>query len=392
MVHAPFRKLQWSLLGLTVAVLGMLLLPELPASFARARWTDLNGAETGGTGARVGGIDESGRQGAAGSIHSQAPLNAQAPGTLPSAATDHTSRASLSEKEPRRQPRMASESTQFASRATDGTLEALPIRYGADRQAGEGATEPSSNTTGGGMSALVQRGGDFAREVADHLFRVTVANVRGLRRLEQGELLRMAGLNDRPWIWLQGAAKIEQRLNAVSWVERSRVELSPFPARADIFVVEAEPWIVAEYERHSWIVSRRGKLLQPLDAIHNADVILESTEMPRLDGLDEDAANQSALSSANARFNTAVRTIDWLETTGALPFRVAHYHLLSNGAMVVQHAGAEGAFPQVIVRLESLVEARSAMNRLNSVLQDARARGEHLHRVDLRFRGQAIVD
>lgn len=292
-------------------------------------------------------------------------------------------------------------------RAGETTLSAEPIPYGRAALGDAGADTPGqlpvSTRSGAGFVSQLSRGASlFFENVSRHLFRVSTVEVQGLHRLRRDEVLRVVGLDEVPYVWRRGAAEMERQLNALAWVEHSTVRLTPFPARAFITIQEAEPWLIAEYERHSWIISKHGKLLQPLDSVRDAQLILDTAELSRLDGLDEDAGNMTALSSANARFRLAIRSIDWLETAGELPFPIGRYHLLSNGALVLQqrartHLPAarlsdSADDPQIIVRLESLVDARNAVARLNSVLRDAKLRGEHIRRIDLRFRGQAIVE
>ncbi len=240
---------------------------------------------------------------------------------------------------------------------------------------------------------LAIRAKEAVEQTVTNLARIGSVEVRGNYRLQRAHVLELAGLaGERPlWAWELTPREIQQRLLQNSWIESVQVQSTILPYSLKLQIVEAEPWMIAEYEKHSWLVSRSGALLQPLSSLQGADLILETTELPRLDGLDAQGEVDSYLASANARFIYAVKLIKLLLSAGELPFAVERYTLLPNGGMLLQPA-AESGFPKVAVALNSFSEAERVHTNLKLVLADLQKRGERASRIDLRFKHQAVVE
>ena len=240
---------------------------------------------------------------------------------------------------------------------------------------------------------LALRASDTAQQMLANLMRIGTVEVRGNYRLQREHLLELAGLSGAqlPWAWELSPREIQQRLLQNSWIEAVQVRSNILPYSLRLEVVEAEPWMIAEYEKHSWLVSRSGNLLQPLSTLQGADLILETTELPRLDGLDAQGDVESYLASANARFIYAVKLLKLLSSAGELPFAVERYTLLPNGGMLLQPTQSSGA-PKVAVALNSFSDAERVHANLKLVLADLQKRGERASRIDLRFKHQAVVE
>lgn len=270
-------------------------------------------------------------------------------------------------------------------------VRARPILAKDAALAKEAAIEPLPKTADEGWlgAGFTRTSSALWSRIEGRVLRLSQVTVRGNYRLDQATILKTAKLDDAPYLWAVSPEAIREKLLSLPWIDEASVTLAPYPARATIEVQEAEPWLIAEYEKHSWLVSQKGNLLQALDTLDNADVILETTELPRLDGLQSQASLESYLSSANARFRYAVKAIKLLLAGGELPFPVERYTLLPNGALALH---PEGGSPQVLVAIRSHEEAQQTVGRLRSVLEDLTARGEQAQRIDLRFRNQAIVE
>ena len=240
---------------------------------------------------------------------------------------------------------------------------------------------------------LALRVADTLDGVVTNLARVGAVELRGNYRLQREHVLELAGLRGgrRPWAWELTPREIRRRLLQNAWIESVQVESSILPYALRLQIVEAEPWMIAEYEKHSWLVSREGSLLQPLSSLQGADLILETTELARLDGLDAQGEVESYLASPNARFIYAVKLIKLLNSAGEVPFSVERYTLLPNGGMLLQPS-AESGLPKVAVALNSFSEAERVHANLKLVLNDLQKRGERATRIDLRFKNQAVVE
>jgi hypothetical protein len=192
------------------------------------------------------------------------------------------------------------------------------------------------------------------------------------------------------WIWSQSLGDIKQRIEEIPWIERTNVDLSVYPLRLTVALTEAEPWLVAEYQGISWLVSSKGALIQPLRTITDSTLIIDASELPRLDGLDAQEGVESFLSSDNARFAYAVKLIKFYEMAGGFPFKVERITLLKNGALRLT-AEDSAAYPSVVINANNLEDARHSLERLDLVMNDLKRRGEKTNRIDLCFSNRAVV-
>jgi len=239
-------------------------------------------------------------------------------------------------------------------------------------------------------TAAAAKSVELYNEISNGLFYVSHIQFEGLYRLSEREVSELAGLSRAPAVWEVRPAEVRARLLRNPWIESVEIETHPYPAAMKISIKEAEPWIIAEYERHSWLVSRNGNLIQALDTLNDADIILETTELPRLDGLGSTTEGTSGLSSSNARFVHAVKLIKLFRAAGELPFQIMRYTLLPGGGLKIQSAAPDA--PEIFLSAENHDDARQRVQRLTNVLADLDRRGEKPKRIDLRFQNQAIVE
>jgi cell division septal protein FtsQ len=284
-----------------------------------------------------------------------------------------------------------------AEQHEEDIVRAVPIAFADNAFAKEVDGQPASakniiSSLQAAFSRFAVTTSATAARLEDHLLRIKDVQVQGNSRLQTSEILRAAGLDTESWIWNTSADSVRSHLLDLPWIESAEVILQPFPARMKISLRESQPWLIAEYERRSWLVGKNGAMLQTLDTITNPDVILETTDLPRLDGLDSQVLPESYLASANARFLYAAKLIRLLQSAGTLPFSVERYTLLPNGSMKLTPARREPPAPEVLIAAENLDDAQLALQRLDSVQADLLKRGEHARRIDLRFKNQVIVE
>jgi cell division septal protein FtsQ len=179
-------------------------------------------------------------------------------------------------------------------------------------------------------------------------------------------------------------------VEALPWINEAKITSAVFPGRVSIHVREEEPWIVAEYRGHSWLVSQRGTLLQTLDSLNNSELIMEISELPRLGGLQAESSSRSFLRSENVRFDYALQLLEMFEMAGGFPFQVERITLEADGALRITAMDIKTT-PEIFVQASTLAEARHSLQKLKAVLADLAQRSEHASRIDLRFLNQAIV-
>ena len=122
-------------------------------------------------------------------------------------------------------------------------------------------------------------------EVLANLLKFDDANIDGNYYVSEQEIRTLLGLDREPWLWDLSMGESQRNLLSHPWISIASVDWSFYPLTLDISVREEEPWLVAEIDEKTWLVSRNGKLLQPLDTLRDADLIVESASFRRLVGL-----------------------------------------------------------------------------------------------------------
>ncbi len=227
-------------------------------------------------------------------------------------------------------------------------------------------------------------------QIEKNAFSIDVVEVNGTYRVSKERVLEAADLIHP--VPIQDAELERRRLamEQLPWISQANLSLRLSPARLVITVKEEEPWVVAEYKGHSWLISQKGVLLQTLDSISDSDLVLEASELPRITGLDATENGRSFLRSSNARFEYGLQLIEFLDLAGGIPFEVEEYSLLLDGALRVS-AKDFNSTPTVLFQFATLDDAKDSISKLNAVLQDLKEREEKARSIDLRFRNQAIV-
>jgi len=223
----------------------------------------------------------------------------------------------------------------------------------------------------------------------ERVLRVSNSDIEGNYYVSEREILALSGLDRRPWLWeFFGSAALEN-LKSQPWIADVRLDLSIYPASATLTIEESVPWLVAEFQRESWLVARSGRLLQPLATIKDADIVMQAAHLSRLDGIDEQVDLRSPTRS-NRRLNQALEIVKKFEIAGKLPFTVERYTLVEFGGIKVMPAEWE-SFPPILISRFTFEEASRAQANLLRVLTDLRYRGESSAILDLRFRNQVVV-
>ncbi len=220
--------------------------------------------------------------------------------------------------------------------------------------------------------------------LSSHILKVSSVELQGAVRVQQAFILELAGLTSPKYFWDVRAGEVEAKLKEDPWIEDVTLSWRYYPLTLVVKIREADPWLVAHMGGQSWLISSEGRPLEPLETLRNSEVIVEASQLPRLDGL------ESGDSTENARFRYAMNILRFIEVAGGLPFAVERYTVLpEGGVLALPLAGSD--LPEVAFSAETLPEAEHALSQLNVVLADLKKRGEKRNRVDMRFRGQAVV-
>ncbi|OVE82605.1 hypothetical protein BVY03_00560, partial [bacterium K02(2017)] len=128
-----------------------------------------------------------------------------------------------------------------------------------------------------------------------------------------------------------------------------------------------------------------------LDSLRDGDLVVDSSELPRLDGLDEPSSSHiSDLSEVNQRLISALGIIKLFDLAGGYPFEVERFTYLEGGGLELSPVEID-KYPQLLVSKQSFQGAKKLLERAEAVFADLTDKGLVASVVDLRFRDQAIV-
>lgn len=283
-------------------------------------------------------------------------------------------------------------------------LYAVQARAGAQPKLLTAAAPAADRTWDAAVRAAVSLGGAFlstfqswqkvfnqnARRVAANVLQYRLEGIEGAYRVPVEDIRAAAGLEQGRSVWQAMPAEIGAAVETLPWIERAAVDWALFPLRLQLSVDEAEPWLVAEFGGHSWLISRKFALIVPLHELRDSELVLEASRLPRLAGLESEQGFSSYLSSENARLLYAAKMIAFLEMGESLPFEAARYELQTDGSLLVSPADIP-RLPLVRLTAHSYEDAAQAGKRLRNVLADLSSRGELVQEIDLRFADQAVV-
>lgn len=229
-----------------------------------------------------------------------------------------------------------------------------------------------------------------AQELEQNLTQLATVEFQGQYYLEEALLRRLAQVETNPGVFEVSLKERLAALQAHPWVEQVESKWQVLPPRLFIEISEAEPWIVAEYAGHSWLLSRKRKLLSPLAMLTNPTLIERTSAKGRIDGLADTPGAENYLSSENARLEYATKMVSLLEMAKVFTFPIDRFSLRSDGSLLVTPR-PPSTLPSVRVNVHSLGEAQRVALQLREVLQDLEKREETAVELDFRFQPQVIV-
>ena len=258
----------------------------------------------------------------------------------------------------------------------------------------------SSLTLRSGLTYLTNRKNVFSsvfdefqrvvEQVSINTFYTGLDKIYGLNRLDQQKLLDAVGITEGMEISPNQYSKLFDYLRKYPWVEDISIEKSIFPKRIKINVKETEPAFVIEYSGDSWLLSDKGKLIEPLSNIYKSEVLVEAINLPRL--YDEFGVENehTTLTTTAQRIQTAIRILDYYDLAGGLPFSYSTLKIMPYGDLLIEIK--EGApTKEIILSAHNITEAKERLAQLKSVFSDLNQRGETAQQIDTRYSSQIIV-
>jgi hypothetical protein len=186
---------------------------------------------------------------------------------------------------------------------------------------------------------------------------------------------------------LESGSLVRDILTENPWIEDAEIDYSTSGRSATVTIREAVPWFVTELRKSNWVVSRRGALLQEVNSITDPNVSFEVAQLPRVRGIEGHSARAVAREAAAIR--TMAQFLGVVNSMSGMPFEVESYELLEDESVAISPLSS--TLPTVFVRGETTEDTHSKLELLKRVLGDSKSRGESLQRVDLRFKGRAVV-
>lgn len=230
---------------------------------------------------------------------------------------------------------------------------------------------------------------------SNNVFSLSEIQVVGNNRLQKDEILnhlKLSSKHQNAWqLWLVPLENFADKLKEQPWIKSADISWFIFPLRMFISIQEEEPWIIASYQGESWLVSKEGNLLQPLERLASPDQVLEMSSLPRLEGLafSEDEALRY-FSSESERLNFAIKLVQLLDAKWHTKLPIAVFTLLDDGSMILEPQDAS-SYPNVFLRFKTKHELEELIDRYFATIEDLKSRNEKASEIDLRFAQQVIV-
>lgn len=222
-------------------------------------------------------------------------------------------------------------------------------------------------------------------------FAIQEINVFGNNILEKTKILDLAMLRNNSCFWqLLNKNKIEKALLTNYWIEDTNLEIDYKKRKLDVQIREAKPWLIADFERHTWIVSKSGNFIVELNKIHDEKLVMEMSELPRLDGLRVTDSTLGVLGSENMRFDMAMNILHLIENAGGLSFPVDFFRFENDGSLEIYPREIKET-KKIILKVEDKIEAKDKIEKLSAVLTDLKSREETVNEIDLRFKSNVVV-
>jgi len=214
----------------------------------------------------------------------------------------------------------------------------------------------------------------------------------GLNRVDESKLLKAVGIQEGMEISPSEYDRLFRYLDSYPWIRKFNVTSSILPKRIKLNIEEAIPAYVVEYSGKSWLMSDHGELIEPLSEISDPSIQVEAIGLPRLyDQNDEEFDKEvTTLSTTSQKFKTALRTLEYFDLAGGLPFEFSTVRILPYGELLFDVTGGAPA-SEVVLCAHNLGEAKSKLNQIGLIIHDLQSRSEVVNRIDLRFEGQGVV-
>ena len=225
---------------------------------------------------------------------------------------------------------------------------------------------------------------------AEFLAKIDQIHFKGIERSNEQVLKRLFTVSRQPWIWEVSPLHISNLIMKSPWIEKVETEWSFFPIEITITVNEIEPWLIAEIDSVSWLISKNGKIVIEVSKINDANLQIELSNLPRLSGLVLDKELATIIPSRELQLKHALQLIKNLELAGGMPFEIEQYSLLPGNSLLLVPIDSV-SYPSVRIKASTVEEAEEKLYGLRLILKDLELRGEIKSIVDLRFEGQGVV-
>ncbi len=230
-------------------------------------------------------------------------------------------------------------------------------------------------------------------ELLSNTFFLESFRFNGNNIIGNSDIIKAAGLEQGFWLWDLDLVQIKEKISQLSWVKSVNVGVSIFPSKLNLSVSEHEPFLLAEVSKRLWVVSSSGALISPIAEIKNMSTIKKLRALPRLKGVSDDnnKTDQTYLSSENARYHHAVKSLKFLLNEKNFPYRIGIVKTLKDGSLRLSSANKNRNYPDIIVNIRSEENALEIIKSIEKILRDLENRSEVAELIDMRFSGKGIV-
>ncbi len=237
-----------------------------------------------------------------------------------------------------------------------------------------------------GQQSLIKKTSGTFTSIFRNLLLVSRDNitVSNHEYVNPNQLLELLDEQTNYFIWDLYEKDVEKIILTDPWVSEVKIKWRILPLGMDLQIKEYSPFAVIEVYGESWLLTKDGKLLEPLSSVGNSHVVVEASNLPRITGIDEVKGRSITYSSANNRLSYTLEFLKPLHNVEEKNFSIERIVLLEDGAFLVSSKGT-GAYPEIIFPYSVKNNFPLAFKKINAIIQANKEKNKKIGKIDLRF-------
>jgi len=212
--------------------------------------------------------------------------------------------------------------------------------------------------------------------------------VEGNSYISDDKVQKIAGIETGMSLLAVDAKRVIRKLEAHAWVGSAELKKNYISKNILLRIEEEVPWLVLDYggSRSSWVVSRRGKMLQPTEEIRDNNLQYLISSLPRL--LKEEEGEGDILEE---KFSWVLRVLSKIDSGGGFPFSVSRIRVIEGGLELEPEDRGVARAARVLIAVHNEESIRDALTRYSQVRDSLVKEDRVVAVLDLRFEDRVVA-